>query len=455
MTHSLYDETSPIPSDDIKDAPSKIRGIRSLVKERLALDHNMNDVLDTTLPTADGYHNKITMPDFNFVDEYNNTLTEPDLIDDAGQFFIKEINGIHELCYHGNMYDDNGNKLNSMFQYTEKGGACVKNISTIYRDGATQSFGACSFKGNIYICSGANIKKSIDNGLTFNIVLTASYVFYDICVFNNLLVTCGSYGVIYTSSDGSTWIDKCLSAIVTNTFIRMQEANNKLFLFFLTQGGGQVRLEYTNDGSTFNDSGIIYTDGNNPYQHIEGIVYKDGTYYASLYNYILSSINTLNSRLLVSSNLTTWENKPVLTMDFSKFNYTTYIFGLAYSYNIIYSTRLKKLIIPFGVNLSDINNMTWYSAGFLLSNDGNTWTSKMIDGFKEYVPWVPHLIETQGCFFAFSKNHIVGTIDFNYFSINSCDGDNYGKLFIHNSELYGLVQQSGINNNLIKIDRSI
>lgn len=83
------DINRPIPADYFNDIFFNIRNNKTIIKERLELDHNMDGVLDTSLATADGYHKKLTLP---------KSANNPDSMADANIFFTKEINGNIELC---------------------------------------------------------------------------------------------------------------------------------------------------------------------------------------------------------------------------------------------------------------------------------------------------------------------------------------------------------------------
>lgn len=63
MSHSrTYNKTKPISTDLIGYGDDYLRNGLEDIEERLILDHNMEGILDTSLPTADGYHKKVTLP---------------------------------------------------------------------------------------------------------------------------------------------------------------------------------------------------------------------------------------------------------------------------------------------------------------------------------------------------------------------------------------------------------
>lgn len=63
MSHSrTYDKTKPLNTELLGYGDDYIRNALEDIEERLILDHNMEDIIDTSLPTADGYHKKVTMP---------------------------------------------------------------------------------------------------------------------------------------------------------------------------------------------------------------------------------------------------------------------------------------------------------------------------------------------------------------------------------------------------------
>lgn len=62
MAHSnVWDVTKPLDTELEGKGDDYIRQILLDLKERLAIDHNMDGILDTSLPTADGYHAKVTL----------------------------------------------------------------------------------------------------------------------------------------------------------------------------------------------------------------------------------------------------------------------------------------------------------------------------------------------------------------------------------------------------------
>ena len=95
---NIWDKTKPLPSEYINTFYDYLRNLKELFLDRFGLDHNMDGVLDTSLATADGYHNQLTMMDYYEEDEYNNPIYYPWYIDDSQQLFVKEIDGLHELC---------------------------------------------------------------------------------------------------------------------------------------------------------------------------------------------------------------------------------------------------------------------------------------------------------------------------------------------------------------------
>ncbi|PKL19570.1 MAG: hypothetical protein CVV49_00605 [Spirochaetae bacterium HGW-Spirochaetae-5] len=63
MSHTrIFDPTLPLDTELAGDGDDKIRELLVDIKERFELDHNMDGILDTSLPTADGYHKKVTLP---------------------------------------------------------------------------------------------------------------------------------------------------------------------------------------------------------------------------------------------------------------------------------------------------------------------------------------------------------------------------------------------------------
>ncbi len=62
MAHSnTFDISTPTNDNFAGDGDDKIVQNQVDLKQRLELDHNMDGVLDTSLPTADGYHKKVTL----------------------------------------------------------------------------------------------------------------------------------------------------------------------------------------------------------------------------------------------------------------------------------------------------------------------------------------------------------------------------------------------------------
>jgi len=63
MSHSrAYDKTKPLNTELLGYGDDYLRNALEDIEERLIIDHNMEDILDTNLPTADGYHKKVTLP---------------------------------------------------------------------------------------------------------------------------------------------------------------------------------------------------------------------------------------------------------------------------------------------------------------------------------------------------------------------------------------------------------
>jgi len=62
MSHArAFDITTPTDNNFAGDGDDKIVENQVDLKQRLELDHNMDGILNTALPTADGYHKKVTM----------------------------------------------------------------------------------------------------------------------------------------------------------------------------------------------------------------------------------------------------------------------------------------------------------------------------------------------------------------------------------------------------------
>lgn len=60
-TLTLYSTTVPLDTDLRGNGAKHIRETKARIKERVELDHNFAGILDTTDPTADGYHAKVTL----------------------------------------------------------------------------------------------------------------------------------------------------------------------------------------------------------------------------------------------------------------------------------------------------------------------------------------------------------------------------------------------------------
>ena len=75
-----FNPALPLDTDLAGEGDDRIRDLLVDVKERLQSDHNMDGILDPTLPTADGYHKKVTFPILS---------EDPALITNSGMLYMK------------------------------------------------------------------------------------------------------------------------------------------------------------------------------------------------------------------------------------------------------------------------------------------------------------------------------------------------------------------------------
>ena len=62
MSHTrTWSTSTPVNTEPEGDGYKYIVNKSIDVAERLACDHNMDGIIDTSLPTADGYHKKVTL----------------------------------------------------------------------------------------------------------------------------------------------------------------------------------------------------------------------------------------------------------------------------------------------------------------------------------------------------------------------------------------------------------
>jgi len=81
MAHSnTFDITTPTNNNFSGDGDDKIVQNQVDLKQRLEMDHNMDGVLNTALPTADGYHKKVTLKELG---------TDPTILTGSGVLYSK------------------------------------------------------------------------------------------------------------------------------------------------------------------------------------------------------------------------------------------------------------------------------------------------------------------------------------------------------------------------------
>ena len=90
MHTRTYDETVPVNTDKEGVGDLEIRDFKKDLHERLYLDHYMQSSVDTSLPTADGYHKQVTM---------YKSASNPAAMTGTGIWFTKEVSGITEMFY--------------------------------------------------------------------------------------------------------------------------------------------------------------------------------------------------------------------------------------------------------------------------------------------------------------------------------------------------------------------
>lgn len=107
MAHTRdYDVSDPADDDKSGLGAQEIREFKVDFKERMGADHQTQNLEDTTLPTADGYHKKVTM------EEHATDASAATIRDglsspaDAGIVFVELKDDIAELFY----LDENGDK---------------------------------------------------------------------------------------------------------------------------------------------------------------------------------------------------------------------------------------------------------------------------------------------------------------------------------------------------------
>jgi len=94
MSHArTFDIATPTNNNFTGDGDDKIVENQVDLKQRLELDHNMDGILNTALPTADGYHKKVTMKALTQAAEHPTPLTG------SGVIYTKEVDGIIELFF--------------------------------------------------------------------------------------------------------------------------------------------------------------------------------------------------------------------------------------------------------------------------------------------------------------------------------------------------------------------
>lgn len=103
-----FDVTYPFKTEYFKNIFSVLRARRKQFKERFELDHYMDGELDTTLPTADGYHKQLTMVEFSYINLLGETSDEPESISNAGIVFLS-VDDDEVLCF--KYKDQNGNTV--------------------------------------------------------------------------------------------------------------------------------------------------------------------------------------------------------------------------------------------------------------------------------------------------------------------------------------------------------
>lgn len=281
---NILDKTKPLPSEYINTFYDYLTNLKELFLDRFGLDHNMDGVLDTSLPTADGYHKHLTMRDYEDVDEYQNSIYFPWYTEDSQQLFVKQIDGLHELC----SQNDDGIR-----QITDNGEETIGLVWDILLIESGWSVRDCIYFNNMYIFVGSSGKIYTSPDLeTFTLRQSNTTVgFTRIEEGGGKLVVLGADGFISTSTDGITWTTRT-SPIATSLYNIIY--NNGIFLVssqgsYMTSPDGETWTLRTFPVSFLN---MFTTKLNNKiYASVQNGVTGNGI---TSYNYIYSTIDGIN-----------------------------------------------------------------------------------------------------------------------------------------------------------------
>ncbi|PKL19569.1 MAG: hypothetical protein CVV49_00600 [Spirochaetae bacterium HGW-Spirochaetae-5] len=197
-----YNTSRPLPSDYFRDIYSNLRMAKLLFKERFILDHHFSNNIDTSLQTADGFHNVISMPEYSYINALNQTIYEPDSMADSCILFCKKINGIVELCVRKN---------DGVYQITENGQlSFFKDFTYAHYTSLYPNYPyicGAFINGNYYIISeyGRFHKSSDMKTWTTNVYWNEYHTPTSLRCVNGMIAVTTYQGYIYLSPDGITW----------------------------------------------------------------------------------------------------------------------------------------------------------------------------------------------------------------------------------------------------------
>jgi len=234
-----FDSKSPVNSDRFDQIFAVLRAIKQQFKERFTLDHYMDDVNDTSLANADGFHRKITMPEYIEYDNLGIASYSPTYLSGGNQLFCKKINNIIELCsvrsYGVDQLTENGyNLFDVENKYTYSNGANTQAVSYgnglwiagVVRDGYTLKI-AKSTDGKIFTLSDAPHPTYAIRGIAYG---------------NGIWVIHYSGTFNYTSTDGSNWTQRTINVEQVGQTLQFLNGyfilpiNNDNYIYISTDG---------------------------------------------------------------------------------------------------------------------------------------------------------------------------------------------------------------------------
>lgn len=202
---NIWDKTKPLPTEYVSDFFSAIRNFLELFLDRFGLDHNMDSVNDTTLATADGYHKKLTMPDFNYPDGYGGMIKNPVYISNSYIPYVKKIDGLHELCVR---------KSDGIYKITKNGGLSIGEVfeqeSFVLPDYPNRF--AYFLNTFIILTSGGKIYTSSD-GESWTLRTSGWASLVDISFSGSTFVVTAEGAYVLTSNDLVTWTQQSVTSM--------------------------------------------------------------------------------------------------------------------------------------------------------------------------------------------------------------------------------------------------